>query len=175
MVPEKSSRDFQLFGEEILIDSHIHTLALFRPEIGVAEIREKQFVHAGRPEAGGIAGSKLGVGFLVVIPARQSIGGGIPEHIVTVVPDTGRREDMIPQVELCLRKPGMRTQDTIDESRIVLPLLFTKLITRAEQQEFRDLKVMLPFQTIGQDAGLVRRSERCTESTGDEVALEGPR
>ena len=148
-VPEKPSAELQRLGEKELIDPHIHTLTLLRPKLRIAEIRKIQLVHRRRTEACRITGPQFRIGLLAIVASRQSIGRGIAEHIVAVVPNSRRPKETIPEIDLSLGKSCIRAQDPIGQTGIVFTLLLTKLIAPAEQEHLSDSKVMLPFDPIG--------------------------
>ncbi len=81
-------------------------------------------------------------------------------------------EQAIPQIELCLREPGVGTQNPVGESRIILALLFAKLIPRTQQQQLRDLEIVLPLQPIREHTNFIGGAERRAECPGDQTALQ---
>ena len=120
MIPEEASLNFNCF-EKNTDRSPRPYFGSSRSQVGIAEIPESTVHSCWVPEAGRIADAQFRIGFLLVVPAGESIRGGIAEDVVTVVPHTGRREDTIPEIELTACKSGMGTQNAINQASVVSP------------------------------------------------------
>src|SRR5690348_8266275 len=99
--------------EQTLLYTGIHAFAFFRPEIGITEILEKQFIQRWSSKSGRIASSKLGADFRNEIAGCHPIGCRIPKYVVTVLPDASRHEQPLTNVHLRLGKAGIRGEASL--------------------------------------------------------------
>src|SRR6267143_2235558 len=180
-IPEIRRTESQPVIEQILVHSNIHTLAFFWLEIRLSKIWEKQLIDGGSPEPRRVTATDLRPSFLMKVAGGRAISGGTPEYVVIILPNSTSRKDSIPQVELCLIKPGIAGNDSVADVRgsrteiDVFALLFSELVSRGEQLGFSDLEVMLPFDAICQGVDLRASAERRGYGAGQDVSLRRSR
>src|SRR5262249_7308133 len=135
----------------------------------------------GRAKSSSVTASKFGAGLLVYIPGCHAIGRRASEHIVFILPNAGRAEQSIPQIEFRFPKSCIAADDLGGQSgrpveRIeVLPELLTELVTGRHRQWFHNLNIVLPFKSVTRRVDLGVEREWNIFRTCHKIALNRAR